>query len=427
MIGLPVKNGIKHALYAYEREVYDSLSTNKHIWIKKATGLGITEFILRYIAWLSVYDYTYQLQSTQFAIVTGPNEELAIRLIKRFKELFTTEFNDIEFNSDVKTAVIGNVEVHAYPSNHMDSMRSLTNPKFIFLDEADFFRPSEQQNARDASERYIAKSNPWIVMVSTPNQPDGLFAQIEHEDPSIYNKLHFSYHVGLGNIYTQEEIQKSKGSPSFEREYNLKYLGKIGNVFPQSAITNAISLGDRYKSLPINQYTVHFAGLDPGFSKITPLYIAELNLEHQIVRIIYYEGFDNKTTPEQIANRIHQLHRSYINLWWFIDGSNRGLVNQIKTKYGESTIWDKPDEVSTQSSRIIPINFATEHKALLEHCYLLVSDGHVAIPKEYDRLITSLRTAQASEWSLNKEETTYDDDLDSLRLLLKRVYFEKPH
>jgi hypothetical protein len=39
--------------------------------------------------------------------------------------------------------------------------------------------PGQQQDARDVSERHIAKSNPWIVMVSTPNEPEGLFDGIE--------------------------------------------------------------------------------------------------------------------------------------------------------------------------------------------------------------------------------------------------------
>jgi hypothetical protein len=30
------------------------------------------------------------------------------------------------------------------------------------------FQPGQQQDARDVSDRYIAKSNPWIIMVSTP-------------------------------------------------------------------------------------------------------------------------------------------------------------------------------------------------------------------------------------------------------------------
>ena len=60
LIGLPIKDAKRLPLFEYERETYDSLQSNKHLWIKKATGLGITEFMLRYMAWLSVYDYTYQ-------------------------------------------------------------------------------------------------------------------------------------------------------------------------------------------------------------------------------------------------------------------------------------------------------------------------------------------------------------------------------
>jgi hypothetical protein len=34
-------------------------------------------------------------------------------------------------------------------------MRGLPNVSFILLDEADFFPPGQQQDARDVSERYI--------------------------------------------------------------------------------------------------------------------------------------------------------------------------------------------------------------------------------------------------------------------------------
>ncbi len=78
-------------------------------------------------------------------------------------------------------------------------MRGLTNVSFIYLDEADFFPPGQQQDARDVSERYIAKSNPWIVMVSTPNAPDGLFEKIEREpeDTCFYKRLFLDYTYGL--------------------------------------------------------------------------------------------------------------------------------------------------------------------------------------------------------------------------------------
>jgi hypothetical protein len=160
----------------------------------------------------------------------------------------------------------------AVPSNHLDAYRSLEQPKFIFLDEADFFRPSDQQDARDVSERYIAKSNPWIVMVSTPNASDGLFERIEKEPEStcLYHRLFLDYTYGLNKIYTAKEIQAAKASPSFEREYNLKYLGLIGNVFHVKDIDAAIERGLQISSRVANNdslitYTQKSVGLDPGF------------------------------------------------------------------------------------------------------------------------------------------------------------------
>jgi hypothetical protein len=80
-------------------------------------------------------------------------------------------------------------------------MRGLPNVSFILLDEADFFHPGQQQDARDASERYIAKSNPYTVMVSTPNAPEGLFERIEKEseDTCLYKRLFLDYTYGIGN------------------------------------------------------------------------------------------------------------------------------------------------------------------------------------------------------------------------------------
>ena len=70
------------------------------------------------------------------------------------------------------------------------AMRGLPDVSFILLDEADFFPSGQQQDAREVSERYIAKSNPWIVMVSTPNAPDGLFEKIEREPAIRRSRCH---------------------------------------------------------------------------------------------------------------------------------------------------------------------------------------------------------------------------------------------
>jgi hypothetical protein len=156
-IGLPEKNGVPMPLFDYEQMLYNALQLNKHIWIKKATGLGVTEFILRYMAWLCLKDNT--LSGSQMCIVVGPNIEKAIELIKRLKDLFLPKLG-VTFDTKETVIELNGVHIEAYPSHHIDAMRSLTSPRFILIDEGDFFPPGQQQDARDVSERYIAKSNP---------------------------------------------------------------------------------------------------------------------------------------------------------------------------------------------------------------------------------------------------------------------------
>jgi hypothetical protein len=46
---------------------------------------------------------------------------------------------------------------------------------------------------------------------------------------------------------------------------------------------------------------------------------------------------------------------------------------------------------------------------MLFHLYLMINEGYLAIPEKYEKLIISLRTAQAKEYSLDKDQTSYDD------------------
>jgi hypothetical protein len=56
IIGLPVKDGREYPLFDYEQDIINMLEDttapesmkHKHLWIKKSTGLGISELILRY-------------------------------------------------------------------------------------------------------------------------------------------------------------------------------------------------------------------------------------------------------------------------------------------------------------------------------------------------------------------------------------------
>jgi hypothetical protein len=102
-------------------------------------------------------------------------------------------------------------------------------------------------------------------MASTPNAPDGLFERIEKEpeDTCLYKRMFLDYTYGIGKIYTREEIEKARQSHSFEREYNLKYLGKIGNVFPTKRYEAAIEKASRYNLDVVISFS--YKSMDPAY------------------------------------------------------------------------------------------------------------------------------------------------------------------
>jgi late competence protein required for DNA uptake (superfamily II DNA/RNA helicase) len=188
LIGLPEKHGVKHNLYLYEYNLFAELmkdkpkstddivnkQQHKHLAVIKATGFGITEFVLRWIAWMRVRNNDFKRE--RVCIVTGPNIALAITLIKRLKELFlnpdsNSQYHQLIFDSKETIIIINGCIIQAFPSHHLDAMRGLTNVAVVFQDEASFFETNQANDAIDVSQRYIAKSDPYLIVVSTPNKP----------------------------------------------------------------------------------------------------------------------------------------------------------------------------------------------------------------------------------------------------------------
>jgi hypothetical protein len=63
--------------------------------------------------------------------------------------------------------------------------------------------------------------------------------------------------------------------------------------------------------------------------------VGEIDTEHQIIRIVLGREYDKKA-PSLMADEMHSIHRQILNLIWFVDGANRGAVNECKSKFGES-------------------------------------------------------------------------------------------
>lgn len=137
------------------------------------------------------------LKGQRVCIVAGPNIALAITLIKRLKDLFMNPEAESE---------------HQLTFDTKETVLSF---------------------GRDARAHECDNSVSGLIVVSTPNKPGDMLQMLSEqpEEKCIYRRIYLPYTVGMGNIFSQKDIEIVKRSTSFEREYNLKFLGLVGNVF----------------------------------------------------------------------------------------------------------------------------------------------------------------------------------------------------
>jgi hypothetical protein len=423
IIGLPVKNDKEFPIFDYQESIYNAIENNRNVWIKKASGIGATELILRYLTWKCLVNN--DLEYKNIFIISGTFQQHAFDVKVRMENLFRKRFPSMQLDSKFTDLWIKNTNIKIFPSRNVKDLRGYTDVAYLFIDEGDHFEPSVNNELLHAITRYEEKSNCTTIMVSTPNRPDGLFQSIEKDPNSKYEKIILHYTVGLGKIYDPLEIEKKKLEPEFPREYECLYLGKVGNVFAPQQLDNCIQLAEPLKDIPISNYNLHSVGVDFGFSSSrTAIVMTEhLKIEGEDKIIVRFAEEYDKANPQTIVDICHKLYRDHWNTLFYVDGANRGAVNLMKVAFDESLNWDTKD-VSPELMKIIPVNFTTEHKSMLSHLHVMVNKNYLAIPPKYDKLIMSLRTAYATEYSLDKEQTTYSDSLDALRLSLKGYQIE---
>jgi Terminase large subunit, T4likevirus-type, N-terminal len=428
-IGLPVKNGKEYAIFDYELDVIDKIQNHRNIWIKKASGIGATELILRFLTWKILVNN--ELEYKSIFIVSGTFVHHANELKVRMENLFRRKFPLIQLDSKFTDLWIKNTNIKIFPSRNVKDLRGYTDVSYLFIDEADHFEPSVNSELLHAITRYEEKSNCTTIMVSTPNSPDGLYQSIEKDPNSKYEKIFLLYEVGLGKIYDPLEIEKKKLEPEFQREYQGLYLGRIGNIFSSSRVQTCIDLGLEFSTdkIPVSLYTLKSVGVDFGFSSSSTAIVTleHIKTDRDIIRVVDCELID-KGDPNQIVELCWDIWKrsNYMNTAYWIDGSNRAMVNLLKIRWQESLDWES-NESFDDTTRIRPVNFNTEHKTMLSNLHAVVSKGYLAIDPKFDKLLISLRTAYAEELNLKKEQTSYNDLLDGLRLGLKAYQISDSH
>ena len=244
------------------------------------------------------------------------------------------------------------------------------------------------------------------------------------------HKIILDYTVGLDKIYDRAEIEKKKLEPEFEREYAGKYLSRIGNIFSSSQIDECQQLGLEFSTdkIPVSLYNLKSVGIDPGFSSsgtgIVVLEHIKTEDNKHMIRVVDCHLIE-KGDPNKITEILWDVwvKYGYMNVAYYIDGSNRAMVNLLKIRWQESLSWESNESFGS-NVKIRPVNFSTEHKNMLSNLHAIISKGYLAIEEKHDKLLTSLRTAYAEELNLKKDVTSYSDLLDALQLSLKGYNIE---
>lgn len=426
MVGLPVKKKQEMPIFDYELEIFDAIENNQHLWCKKARGIGFTTFMTRYLAWKCLKDD--ELAGQNIFITTGTEAGFAKELKDKIHALFDRNYARLKIELKYNELILNKTRFKAFPTRNLKDMRGYTDVAYIFVDEADFFEKTQQDEIGAVIRSYEEKSDCKVIMVSTPYKPEGLFHQIENDEAfkGFFKKLILLYERGLDRIFDRQQIARiKKDNPDFEREYNGKYIGKIGNVFSEEQIKFCAEQGDSLVDYEINQHTGHPVGVDFGFNvSKSVICVGEWEPELQLLRIVeMWDNHGKPTTPSQVAEKMWEIYQRYgSNTDFFVDGANRGAVNEAKVRFGESITWDKKELL--KGNRIHPINFGTEHKEMLRNMYIMVANGILAIPSKYEKLLLSMRTAQAEDWDLDKDNTINNDHLDGARLMCKGIDYK---
>ena len=135
-------------------------------------------------------------------------------------------------------------------------------------------------------------------------------------------------------------------------------------------IDYAVSLGEQYnvQNEPPNPYNIMSVRSGPWiwfecYGPSTTEFIKERN----IIRVLSAEEYTDHPNPQDIIDKIFDIHRKYWNCWVFCDGSNRGFLTSLKIAFGESIHYESAEDVSPSNNFVIPVNFNKEHKTMISH------------------------------------------------------------
>jgi hypothetical protein len=217
-------------------------------------------------------------------------------------------------------------------------------------------------------------------------------------------------------------------SPSFEQEYNLKYLGNIGDLFNPYHVDACIH---KYKIIDeYTKYRTNIMGIDPAYSTgsyfaivIVSLFEENEQEEGDLFKIIYHKAVKREKLQNMI-DLVTSLIADYNIFRIFVDASASHTVDALHYEYDEEHV---PIELELEYylqqeyPMVMPIPFNKYGDKMMQTLQKVVSDQQLHIHKDFQEVITALKSAKSkagNPYSINKEKSVGNDTLDTLRISL---------
>jgi hypothetical protein len=218
---------------------------------------------------------------------------------------------------------------------------------------------------------------------------------MEDETDNGYVMKQMDYTIGLGKVFRPEDIETAKKSPSFEREYNLKY---------------GFGMGDVYENLDgvIQEYDLNIVGGrsgcygDPAFGS-SNFGVLGGEIRDDLLYITEANEFPRPSPSamldvmEDMANRYNQNCK--------IDSAHPGFIRDLE----ERGIPALPINFGLQIRDHESANIQSLRSKMAINSAQMVKMGKVRIHPSHTKLISQLRSAQFDKrGGIDKEELNFD-------------------
>lgn len=159
--------------------------------------------------------------------------------------------------------------------------------------------------------------------------------KISLEKDSLWTKLYFDYRVAVNHMWTPQEVEHMKRSPSFPKEYDLKFGYGTSTIFNAHDIDSITS--DPYDTSEekcTNPYFTKWLAIDPGWGGSNSFGIVIVQWKDSKLEVVYESEFQ-APLMEDVRKLIHQLIQKYHICRCYIDQSSAVLIRQLCKDYGE--------------------------------------------------------------------------------------------